>query len=103
MAATGAGAPPPPGRADGATVAAIFAAVLLIVPARLVLKALPLSLTPANVVSLGAALLWLCAQFTLTLGAAKGATRCVRRCSRTSPRWWPPTGSPPGVTWTPTS
>ncbi|GAA2212667.1 O-antigen ligase family protein [Nonomuraea monospora] len=69
---TGAGAPPLPGRADGATVAAIFAAVLLIVPARLVLKGLPLSLTPANVVSLGAAVLWLCAQFTLTLGAAKG-------------------------------
>jgi O-antigen ligase len=59
-------------RADGATVAAIFAIVLLIVPARLVLKYLPLSLTPANVVSLVAALLWLCAQLTLALGAAKG-------------------------------
>ncbi|MEU8358424.1 O-antigen ligase family protein [Nonomuraea sp. NPDC048882] len=66
------GGPPLPGRADGATVAAVFAAVLLIVPARLVLKGLPLSLTPANVVSLGAAVLWLCAQLTLTLGAAKG-------------------------------
>lgn len=62
----------PPGRADGATVAAVFAVVLLVVPARLVLKYLPLSLTPANVVSLGAALLWLCAQLTLALGAAKG-------------------------------
>ncbi|TDE41347.1 O-antigen ligase family protein [Nonomuraea mesophila] len=72
MAAATPGAPPQPGRADGATVAAVFAVVLLIVPARLVLKYLPLSLTPANVVSLAAALLWLCAQLTLTLGAAKG-------------------------------
>ena len=61
-----------PRRADGATVAAVFAVALLIVPARLVLKYLPLSLTPANVVSLAAALLWLCAQLTLTLGVAKG-------------------------------
>ncbi len=68
-----AGAPPAVGRADGATVAAVFAVALLIVPARLVLKLLPLSLTPANLVSLAAALLWLCAQLTLTLGAAKGA------------------------------
>lgn len=60
------------GRADGATVAVVFALALLVVPARLVLKYLPLSLTPANVVSLAAALLWLCAQFTLTLGVAKG-------------------------------
>lgn len=66
------GAPPLPGRADGATIAAVFAVVLLIVPARLVLKYIPLSLTPANVVSLAAALLWLCAQFTLSLGVAKG-------------------------------
>ncbi|MBF8194567.1 O-antigen ligase family protein [Nonomuraea sp. K274] len=70
--ATTAGAPPLPGRVDGATVAAVFAAVLLVVPARLVLKGLPLSLTPGNVVSLAAALLWFCAQLTLTLGAAKG-------------------------------
>ncbi|WP_206068352.1 O-antigen ligase family protein [Nonomuraea composti] len=70
----GGGAPAQAGlrRADGATVAAIFTAVLLIVPARLVIKGLPLSLTPANVVSLVAAMLWLCAQLTLTLGAAKG-------------------------------
>ncbi|MFC5833682.1 O-antigen ligase family protein [Nonomuraea insulae] len=67
-------APVAPGRADGATVAAVFMVALLIVPARLVLRALPLSLTPANVVSLGAALLWLCAQLTLTLGVAKGRT-----------------------------
>ncbi|MEV4176199.1 O-antigen ligase family protein [Nonomuraea sp. NPDC049709] len=65
---------PAPGRADGATVAAVFAVVLMIVPARLVLRLLPLSLTPANIVSLGAALLWLCAQLTLTLGVAKGRT-----------------------------
>ncbi|WP_223166550.1 O-antigen ligase family protein [Nonomuraea sp. SYSU D8015] len=68
------GAPPLPGRVDGATIAAVFTVALLIVPAQLVLRLLPLSLTPANVVSLGAALLWLLAQLTLTLGAAKGRT-----------------------------
>ncbi|MEV5412351.1 O-antigen ligase family protein [Thermopolyspora sp. NPDC052614] len=59
-------------RADGATVACLFAVVLLIVPARLVFRYLPLSLTPANVISLIAALCWLFAQFTTTLGMAKG-------------------------------
>lgn len=82
-------APPRPGRAgpppvgglpigpvrhhaDGATVACLFAVALLIVPARLVFRYLPLSLTPANVISLVAAAAWLFAQFTTTLGMAKG-------------------------------
>lgn len=59
-------------RADAATVACLFAVALLIVPARLVFRYLPLSLTPANVISLVAALAWLLAQFTTTLGMAKG-------------------------------
>ncbi|XVQ86744.1 O-antigen ligase family protein [Microbispora siamensis] len=61
-------------RADGATLAALFALSLLIIPARLVLKGLPLSLTPANILSLLAGMCWLCAQFTITLGVAKGRT-----------------------------
>jgi O-antigen ligase len=62
------------GRADGATILCVFASVLMLVPSRLVFKAIPLSLTPANVVALLAGLLWFCAQLTLTLGAAKGRT-----------------------------
>ncbi|WP_259404839.1 O-antigen ligase [Microbispora sp. H10830] len=61
-------------RADGATLAALFALSLLIIPARLVLRGLPLSLTPANILSLLAGMCWLCAQFTTTLGVAKGRT-----------------------------
>ncbi len=61
-------------RADGATLAAIFIMTLLIIPARLVFKVLPLSLTPANAVSLLATICWLLAQFTLSLGMAKGRT-----------------------------
>ncbi|ACZ83671.1 O-antigen ligase family protein [Streptosporangium roseum] len=59
-------------RADGATLASLFAVALLIVPARMVFRALPLSITPASLIALAAALLWLCAHFTLTLGMAKG-------------------------------
>jgi len=59
-------------RADGATLACVFALALLLVPARMVFRFLPMSLTPANVVSLVAALAWLLAQFTATLGMAKG-------------------------------
>jgi O-antigen ligase len=59
-------------RADGATVACLFAVALLLVPARMVFRYLPLSLTPANVISLVAGLGWLLAQFTTTLGMAKG-------------------------------
>ncbi|MBX6382555.1 MAG: O-antigen ligase family protein [Microbispora sp.] len=61
-------------RADGATLASLFTVALLIIPARLVLRGLPLSLTPANILSLLAGLCWLCAQFTTTLGVAKGRT-----------------------------
>lgn len=63
-----------PQRADGATVAMMYALSLLVIPARLVLKGLPLSLTPANILSLLAGACWLCATFTTTLGVAKGRT-----------------------------
>ncbi|MFI7043785.1 O-antigen ligase family protein [Streptosporangium sandarakinum] len=61
-------------RADGATLVCFFVVALMIVPARLVLRGLPLSLTPANILALVAAVCWLCAHFTLTLGMAKGRT-----------------------------
>jgi O-antigen ligase len=58
--------------ADGATLVSMFVALQLIIPAKLVISKLPLSLSPANVVALVIGLCWLCAQFTNTLGVAKG-------------------------------
>ncbi|MEV4375419.1 O-antigen ligase family protein [Streptosporangium sp. NPDC049644] len=58
--------------ADGATLAAAFVVVLMLVPARLVFRGVPFSLTPADAVGLFAALWWFCAHLTTTLGAAKG-------------------------------
>lgn len=58
--------------ADGATIACIFAVALLVVPARLVLRGIPLSLTPAEFIGLAMAFWWICAQLTTTVGAAKG-------------------------------
>ncbi|MEO3869601.1 O-antigen ligase family protein [Nonomuraea sp. B12E4] len=63
-----------PRRADAATVAALFTVALMLIPARLVFRGLPFSLTPADAFGLVAALLWFCAHFTSTLGAAKGPT-----------------------------
>lgn len=59
-------------RADGATLACLFVLALLLIPARLVFRGVPLSLTPADAISLTIGLCWLCAQLTMTLGAAKG-------------------------------
>ena len=59
-------------RADGATLVSLFVVLQLIIPARLVISKLPLSLSPASVVALAVGLCWLCAQFTNTLGVAKG-------------------------------
>lgn len=59
-------------RADGATLVILFVILQLIIPARLVISKLPLSLSPANVIALLIGLCWLCTQFTNTLGAAKG-------------------------------
>ncbi|MFF5210354.1 O-antigen ligase family protein [Streptosporangium sp. NPDC000396] len=66
--------PPRRQRADGATLVCFFVLALMIVPARLVFRGLPLSITPANFLALLATLCWLCAHFTLTLGMAKGRT-----------------------------
>ncbi|MEV4398355.1 O-antigen ligase family protein [Nonomuraea sp. NPDC049607] len=62
-----------PRRADGATMIGIFVLVLLVLPARLVVAGLPLSLTPAEIVALTLGLVWVCAQMISTTGAAKGA------------------------------
>ncbi|WP_327088045.1 O-antigen ligase family protein [Nonomuraea sp. NBC_01738] len=59
-------------RADAATVAALFAVVQLVTPAALILRGLPLSITPAAVIGLVGIVLWMLAQFTTNLGAAKG-------------------------------
>lgn len=64
----------PSARADGATVGALFVVALLVIPARAVLRGLPLSMTPAELLGLGMGLWWLVAQLTTTLGAAKGRT-----------------------------
>ncbi|MEV0623164.1 O-antigen ligase family protein [Nonomuraea sp. NPDC050404] len=58
--------------ADGATLCAIFVAVLILVPARQVIGGLPFDLTYAEAVGLVAAVWWCCAHLTSTLGAAKG-------------------------------
>ncbi|WP_433499350.1 O-antigen ligase family protein [Sphaerimonospora sp. CA-214678] len=57
---------------DGATLGVAFAVVVLLVPARLVLRGLPFALTPAEGIGLFAGMWWLCAHLTDTLGAAKG-------------------------------
>jgi O-antigen ligase len=59
-------------RADAATLVCLLAITLMIFPGRLVLRGIPFSLTPANLVSLLAGMCWLCAQCTVTLGVAKG-------------------------------
>lgn len=58
--------------ADGATLIMLFVVLQLGLSARLVINRLPLSLSPASIVALGIGLCWLCAQFTNTLGVAKG-------------------------------
>ncbi|WP_432929072.1 O-antigen ligase family protein [Microbispora sp. CA-135349] len=70
-------AAPPPLResfqaADSATVAVVAVVALLCVPARTILRGLPLSVTPADLAGLLAGLLWLFGQATTTLGASKG-------------------------------
>jgi O-antigen ligase len=58
--------------ADGATLVVLFIVPQLMIPARLVISRLPLSLSPASVIALALGLCWLSAQFTHTLGVAKG-------------------------------
>jgi hypothetical protein len=61
-----------PRRADGATIACLFVVTLLVIPSRMVLRGVPLSLTPASVIAMLVGLCWFCAHFTTTLGVAKG-------------------------------
>lgn len=58
--------------ADGATLITLFVVLQLVLPARLVISNLPLSLSPASILALGIGLCWLFAQFTNTLSVAKG-------------------------------
>lgn len=61
-----------PRSADATTILAFFVVLQLVLPARLVMNYLPLSLSAASLVALGLGALWLCTQMTTTLGAAKG-------------------------------
>ncbi|RZQ64232.1 O-antigen ligase family protein [Amycolatopsis suaedae] len=59
-------------RADGATLLSIYVGVTLLVPARLVISGVSMSITPATLLGVGLGLLWFCTQLVSTLGAAKG-------------------------------
>jgi O-antigen ligase len=61
-----------PRTADATTLLAIFVTLQLVLPSRLVMNYLPLSLSAASLVALLLGTLWLCTQLTTTLGAAKG-------------------------------
>lgn len=61
-----------PRRVDGALLLSIYLVALLIIPARLVISRLPMALTPSMVIAAGIAVACLCAQFTNSLGMAKG-------------------------------
>lgn len=65
-------APGPSRTADATTILAFFVVLQLVLPSRLVMNGLPLSLSAASLVALGLGALWLCTQMTTTLGAAKG-------------------------------
>lgn len=60
-------------RADSATLTCIFVFALTMIPAALVIRGLPVSLTLADILGLGLAIFWFCAQLTTSLGAAKGS------------------------------
>jgi O-antigen ligase len=59
-------------RADGATLLCVFLLMLLVIPARLVISGIPMSITPATVTGLVLGIIWLCCQMVTTLGVAKG-------------------------------
>jgi polysaccharide biosynthesis protein PslJ len=59
-------------RADGTTLACIYATVLFVLPSHLVVAAIPLALAPSMLIGMGLGLLWFCAQMVNTLGMAKG-------------------------------
>jgi hypothetical protein len=64
----------PPRAADATTVIAIFVVLQFVLPSKLVMNGLPLSLSAASIIALGLGALWFCTQLTTTLGAAKGRT-----------------------------
>lgn len=59
-------------RADGATLVCAYLLALLVIPARLVLSFVPMTLPPALVVALVLGVLWLSAQMVDDLGMGKG-------------------------------
>ncbi|GLZ38299.1 O-antigen ligase family protein [Actinokineospora sp. NBRC 105648] len=59
-------------RADGATIAGVYALAMTVIPAALVIKGLPMSLAPGVAIGLVMGVLWFCAQLVTTLGVAKG-------------------------------
>lgn len=61
-----------PRSADATTLLAFLVVLQFVLPSRLVMNGLPLSLSAAALVALGLGALWLFAQMTTTLGAAKG-------------------------------
>lgn len=63
---------PPKARADGATLACVYALVMTVIPASMVLKGVPLAVTPGMAVGFVMGVMWFCAQLVTTLGAAKG-------------------------------
>jgi O-antigen ligase len=58
--------------ADGATVVCVYLLVLLIVPARLIISRIPMTMAPITALAFGIGVLWGCAQLTDTLRMAKG-------------------------------
>jgi O-Antigen ligase len=61
-----------PRSADATTILVFYVVLQFVLPSRLVMNYLPLSLSAASLVALGLGTLWLCTQMTTTLGAAKG-------------------------------
>jgi len=62
-----------PRSADATTILAFFVVLQFVLPSRLVMNSLPLSLSAASLTALGLGALWLSTQMTTTLGAAKGS------------------------------
>jgi O-antigen ligase len=58
--------------ADGATIVCVYTVITLIVPARLVVSGVSLSITPATLFGLFLGLTWFCSQLVTTLNVAKG-------------------------------
>ncbi|MDQ3577584.1 MAG: O-antigen ligase family protein, partial [Actinomycetota bacterium] len=55
-----------------ATLACCYAFAMTIIPAALVIKGLPMSISPGMAIGLAMGVLWFCAQLVTTLGVAKG-------------------------------